>query len=41
MNEEENIVRGQTAPREHLHCEKVHPCEHFHVGRMNSLQLVL
>ena len=32
MNEEENIVRGQPAPSEHLDSEEVHRCEHFHVG---------
>jgi hypothetical protein len=32
MDEEQDVVGGETSPGEHLHCEKVGAGQHGHVG---------
>ena len=31
LNEEQNVIRDQPSPRQHLNCEEVHSCKYCHM----------
>ncbi|MCU1257649.1 MAG: hypothetical protein JWO80_534 [Bryobacterales bacterium] len=41
MNEEQDVVGGETSPGEHFHCEEVGACQDGHVEAMKSFQVVI
>ena len=40
MNEEQDVVGGETSPGKHFDCEEDGKCQDSHVGAMKSFQVV-